>query len=90
MKNINNIIDKLENETQEDKEQIKRALKVTAYVLFDGDESRGKISRKKAIDILGADIFVSGLERSALHWTACRYKDNFTILFDSRKLFEEV
>lgn len=89
MKEIINIINNLKDETLEDKEQIKRALKCTTYTLYDDDKAE-KISRKKAIEILGTETFVSGLQRSAFHWTACRSNNDKTIMFDSSKLFEEV
>lgn len=88
MKEIINIIDNLENETKEDKEQIKRALKCTKYRLC-GDYTTTKISRKEAIEILGKELFVSGLERSAFHWTALRTNGDKSILFDSSDLFKD-
>ena len=89
MKEIINIIDNLDDETLEDKEQIKRALKCTTYTLLDNDKEE-KINRKKAIEILGAEIFVSGLERSAFHWTSTRNNNEKAVYFDSSKLFKEV
>ena len=89
MKDIYNIIDNLEFETEEDKEQIKRASKLTDYTLINEDDTKEKICRKKAIEILGKELYVSGLERSAFHWTAFRTKDNIGVLFDSSKLFKE-
>lgn len=88
MKEIINIINNLENESEEDKEQIKRALKCTKYKLC-GDYTTTSISRKKAIEILGKEMFVSGLERSAFHWTAARTNEDKTVLFDSSSLFKD-
>ena len=88
MKEIINIINNLENESEEDKEQIKRALKCTKYELC-CDYTTTPISRKEVIDILGEEMFVSGLERSAFHWTAARTNKNKTVLFDSSSLFED-
>ena len=48
MKELINIINNLENESEEDKEQIKRALKCTKYELC-GDYNNTPISRKEAI-----------------------------------------
>ena len=90
MNRIIELINNLENETSEDKEQMKRALKCTEYRLYDDYNYRKKITRNDAIRILGEEMFVSGLERSAFHWTAARTNEDKTILFDSRKLFEEV
>ena len=87
MKEIINIINNLENESEEDKEQIKRALKCTKYKLC-GDYTTTSISRKEAIEILGKEMFVSGLERSSFHWTAARTNEDKTVLFDSSSLFK--
>lgn len=88
MKEIINIIDNLKNESEEDKEQIKRALKCTKYKLC-GDYTTKPISRKETIKILGKELFVSGLERSSFHWTAARTNEDKTILFDSSSLFKD-
>ena len=88
MKEIINIINNLENESEEEKEQIKRALKCTKYKLC-GDYTTTPISRKEAIEILGKEMFVSGLERSTFHWTAARTNEDKTILFDSSSLFKD-
>lgn len=88
MKEIINIIDNLDNETLEDKEQIKRALKCTTYTLLDNNKEE-IISRKKAIEILGAETFVSGLERSAFHCTSVRDNNGRAVFFDSSKLVKE-
>lgn len=88
-KELINIINNLEDETPEDKEQIKRALYKTTYTLYTGEKEGEKISCKKASEILGAELLISGLERSAFHWTAVRSKDNTTVYFDSSNLFKE-
>jgi len=88
MKEIINIINNLENESEEDKEQIKRVLKCTKYKLC-GDYTTTPISRKEAIEILGKEMFVSGLERSSFHWTAARTNEDKTVLFDSSDLFKD-
>ena len=90
MKEIINIIDNLEDESEQDKKQIKRALKCTKYELHKDGEKTSNVSRKKAIELLGNEIFVSGLERSAFHYTAFRTNNDIGILFDSSDLFEEV
>ena len=90
MKEIIKIIDNLENESEQDKEQIKRALKCTKYTLHKDGEQPSDISRKKAIELLGNEIFVSGLERSSFHYTAFRTNNDIGILFDSSDLFKEV
>ena len=72
--------------------QIEEAMDVTEYKLLDADglTTIRKISRKAAIELLGRDTWLNGLDRSAFHWTAMREtKDGKnTILFDSSKLFK--
>ena len=80
MKELINIINNLENESEEDKEQIKRALKCTKYELC-GDYTTTPISSK--------EMFISGLERSSFHWTAARTNEDKTVLFDSSSLFKD-
>lgn len=47
-----------------------------------------KISRKQAVDLLGCQSFLSGLARSAFHWSACRVaEDGSIVLFDSSRWF---
>ena len=63
--------------------QIEEATKVTTY------ERRGrKLSIKNAKNLLGAEGWLSGIARSAFHWTAAKI-DSYgeAIYFDSRKLF---
>jgi hypothetical protein len=88
-KELINIINNLEDETPEDKEQIKRALYKTKYTLYVGEDNAKTISCKKAAEILGSELLISGLERSAFHWTATRSKENITVFFDSSNLFKE-
>jgi len=48
-----------------------------------------KISREDAIKILGMETYLSGIARSAFHWSACRENEKGDIVsFDSSKLFE--
>ena len=68
-----------------DFEQIEEALRadMTSYKL----ESR-RISRKQAIELLGMYDFLSGIARSAFHWTAVRETpDGKKVFFNSRRLF---
>ena len=72
----------------EDKDfkQIIMAMKVTTYKLDIG----GRISRKRAIELLGRENFLSGISRSAFHYTAYRIVPETTcgMLFDSSRLFK--
>jgi hypothetical protein len=69
---------------EEHLKQIERATTKTIYKM-----DRKKISANEAIDILGRETYLSGISRSAFHWTACR--DNGkgkTVYFDSSRLFQ--
>lgn len=70
--------------TDEDIEQIERAAEKTTYT-HDGK----RISRKKAIELLGERDFLSGLTRSAFHWSAGRGSDGNYVSFDSFRFFKE-
>ena len=73
----------------EDLPQIEEAADVTTYVVYKDGKSEGCISRKKAIELLGREVWLSGLARSAFHWTAMRcMKDKpLQVMFDSSRLF---
>lgn len=64
---------------------------VTSYRYFDGERER-PISRGEAINLLGEDNFLSGIVRSAFHWTATREVEGTSykqyVHFDSSKLFK--
>ena len=69
---------------EDDFRQIEEATTKTKYEL--GDE---KISRTKVIEILGRELYLSGIARSAFHWSAYRTNENGQgIYFNSSKLFE--
>ena len=65
---------------------------VTKYELTDADgrETIRRISRKEAIELLGRETWLSGLDRSAFHWSAMRQTkdDKGYVYFDSSKLFK--
>ena len=68
----------------EDLAQIERATTKTIYLVNDE-----KISRDKAIEILGRETYLNGLSRSAFHWNCGRENTNGVYVhFDSSKLFE--
>lgn len=73
--------------------QIEEAMDVTKYELMDADgrNTIRTLTRKEAIELLGRETWLNGLDRSAFHWTAMREtKDGKnTILFDSSALFRE-
>lgn len=55
---------------EEDINQIERAISKTKFE-YHGE----RISTKTAIGILGREIFLSGMQRSAFHLSAVRYAD---------------
>lgn len=65
----------------EDMRQIEMAMneRITTYEL-----NNNQISRDKVIEILGKEQYLSGISRSAFHWSAMRE----SIYFDSSKLFK--
>lgn len=70
--------------------QIEQATGKTNYTLC--DENSGKettINREKAIEVLGREKYLSGISRSAFHWSAVRETEteNIYVYFDSSKLF---
>ena len=90
-------------ETDEDIQQIERALNVTEFTVGDveraengsiviPDEDNDRvITAQEAREILGDETFLSGLDRSAFHWTSGRYNADETkyVSFDSSKLFKD-
>lgn len=79
------------NESEQYFPQIEEAMEVTKYELTDADgkETIRRITRKEAIDLLGREAWLKGLDRSAFHWTAMRQTSDGKnyVLFDSSKLF---
>lgn len=68
---------------ESDFSQIEDAFSITVY-----DLNGKRIFRKKAIELLGWEVYLSGIARSALHYTAYRETAAGTgILFDSSALF---
>ena len=73
---------------EKDFAQIEAAAQKTKYYILPGKE---RISRSKAIQILGRKNYLSGLARSAFHWDAIRYADDGSatkVLFDSSNYFK--
>ena len=66
--------------------------KYTRYTLYENESERGKrISRAEAIRLLGRRTWLSGLSRSAFHYSACRNIEGGQsfILFDSSRYFKD-
>ena len=71
---------------EKDFQQIEVALqkRITKYKL-----GNTTISREEAIRILGREVFISGIARSAFHYTAAQQTaDGQIVYFDSSKLFK--
>ena len=67
-------------------------LKYTKYAVYAKGAEKGRhISRDEAIRLLGRKEWLSGLSRSAFHFTACRDTIDGAsfVLFDSHKLFAD-
>lgn len=77
----------------EDFPQIKKAYSRTTFILCENTKVSGietEINGMKVIELLGRENFLSGLARSAFHWSAYRnITENSGIYFDSSKLFQE-
>lgn len=69
---------------EKDMEQIEKAITKTIYMLNDKE----KISYREAIKVLGREKFLSGIGRSAFHWSALQTNGNHVVSFDSSKLFD--
>ena len=70
--------------TKKDVEWIECALVMSTF------KFRGRrISAEKAIRLLGQENFLSGLSRSAFHWSAVRNtEDGERVMFDSSRLYK--
>lgn len=76
--------------TNKDFSQIEQATGKTIYTLC--DENSGKetrINTADAIETLGRENYLSGISRSAFHWSAVRETKikGIVVYFDSSKLF---
>lgn len=67
--------------------QIEMAIDISEYHLYNNQEKSVSITSEKAIKLLGKEEFLSGIARSAFHWSAVRVNNNIKILFDSKRLF---
>lgn len=73
----------------EDIPQIQEALLKTKFTYCEDDKEVREISAQEAVELLGKEQFLSGLGRSAYHYTAYRkINDNTGVSFDSFALFE--
>lgn len=68
------------------------SVKYTSYLLYENSEAKGKrISRDEAIRLLGRRVWLSGLSRSAFHFTAVRTIEGSEafVYFNSRRYFSD-
>lgn len=71
--------------------QIEKAIGKTVYFVSDFGEAEQKITKDKAIELLGIRSFLAGIGRSAFHWTSCQeYKENCVVYFDSSRFFKNL
>lgn len=72
--------------SEDDLKQIEEATRKTIYEL----NGKEKISCQDAVKLLGREIFLSGISRSAFHLLALRDVKNGSnfVIFDSSKLFQ--
>ena len=70
-------------------DQIKRAMRVTKYTLEYPSGKEKRITRDAVIKLIGITEYLSGISRSAFHWSAYRTTKNekYGIYFDSSALF---
>lgn len=74
--------------------QIQKAIKVSTYELYKRlNEDRStlvmELTAKEAYRRIGREAFLSGISRSAFHWSSVRdcVNENYYVLFDSKALF---
>lgn len=77
--------------SEKDFKQIEKAGRMTVYKESCGDAAGRKITIARAIGLLGREQFLSGLGRSAFHWSAVRQAEDgkISVSFDSSRLFRE-
>ena len=71
-------------------EQIERAISKTVFILCDQNQKAlKKIGIRKVIELLGREEFLSGMDRSAFHWSSYRVAadEKYGIYFDSSASF---
>jgi hypothetical protein len=76
---------------KKDLKQIENALSKTDFELyqFEDDAKDEKITIDQAVKILGEELFLSGMCRSAFHWSATRQNAlGQKVYFNSSRLFK--
>lgn len=81
---------KAHGEDEKSFRQLNEAMRRTKYTLVTPYTSR-KIRKEEAVEVLGEDLYLSGIQRSAFHGTATRKvmgKPFQMVLFDSSALWK--
>lgn len=63
------------------------------YLLYEDEnvnKSQKRIYQKEALEILGRDMFISGLSRASFHFTSTRTNHYKTVYFDCSSMFKGV
>ena len=77
-----------ENDFPQIEEAMKKA-KTTYELQGKGHDPADRITREEAVRLLGRREYLSGISRSAFHYSAARNTpDGKTVFFDSSKLFK--
>jgi hypothetical protein len=74
-----------------DLKQIENALSKTDFELYhtEDDAKDEKLTIDQAVEILGEELFLSGICRSAFHWSATRQNaKGQNVYFNSSRLFK--
>lgn len=77
----------------EDFAQVEKAAAKTTYTLIDKNSgAKKRIGYKQAIEMLGRETFLSGLDRSAFHWDSIRetIDGKHYVSFDSKAFLKSV
>lgn len=78
---------------ESDFRQIEECASLTRYDMFtkENESITHRISRKKAIEILGEKKFLASLCRATFHRSSVNYNDDYSIyvVFDSSKYWKE-
>lgn len=70
--------------------QIEKAIRISTYTLIKTDTTKNELlTVNEVIELLDRKSFLSGIARSAFHWSSCRRTSKGdAILFDSSALFK--
>lgn len=74
---------------EKDLPQLKEALNICKVTVYNKKTKKEKrISKKRAIELVGLETFLGGISRAAFHWTSANEIDKENeIYFDCKKMF---